>query len=181
MAYALKPVLILLASLAAGAPLWAQATPVADAPVHVEAAAATEAPAADGEVPETEAVPDRHPAGPFEAREIDFGAQRYRTRPLVIFADSPENLDFQRQVSILRAGLDELALRDVVVVLDTDVDVPSEWRRNLRPRGFSLVQLDKDFKPVFRKPMPWTLREITRSIDRLESRRQELLERFPGR
>ncbi|RRH76343.1 DUF4174 domain-containing protein [Falsigemmobacter faecalis] len=121
------------------------------------------------------------PAGPFAAAEIALGAQQYQSRPLVVFAESADNPQFQRQLHLLQSGLGDLAERDVVVILDTDPASPSEWRRRLRPSGFSVVQLDKDLTPVFRKPSPWDVREITRAIDRLPSRRQEMLERFPGR
>lgn len=125
------------------------------------------------------AVPS--PAGPFAAAEIALSEQQYNTRPLVVFADSADNPQFQRQLHLLKAGLGDLAERDVVVILDTDPAAASEWRRRLRPSGFSVVQLDKDLTPVFRKPSPWDVREITRAIDRLPSRRQEVLEQFPGR
>lgn len=121
------------------------------------------------------------PAGPFAATGIALSEQQYNTRPLVVFADSADNPQFQRQLRLLQAGLSDLAERDVVVILDTDPAAPTEWRRRLRPSGFSVVQLDKDLTPVFRKPSPWDVREITRAIDRLPSRRQEVLEQFPGR
>lgn len=121
------------------------------------------------------------PAGPFAAAELTPEAQQYRSRSLVIFADSPDNPDYLRQLHLVQAGLADLAERDVVVVLDTDPAAASPWRQRLRPRGFSLVLMDKDLSTVFRKPNPWDVREVSRNIDRLPSRRQELQERFPGR
>lgn len=163
MRHALKFTFVFLAALGLS-PLRAE-TPV-EAPVE----SPIEAPAA---------VPS--PAGPFAATEIALSEQQYNTRPLVVFADSADNPQFQRQLHLLKAGLGDLAERDVVVILDTDPAAASEWRRRLRPSGFSVVQLDKDLTPVFRKPSPWDVREITRAIDRLPSRRQEVLEQFPGR
>lgn len=120
-------------------------------------------------------------AGPFAAGDVVWADQLYTTRPLVVFADSDANPDYLRQLHLLERDLADLADRDVVVVLDTDPAAASEWRARLRPRGFSVVLLDKDLRPVFRKPSPWDVREITRNIDRLPSRRQEINERFPGR
>ena len=57
---------------------------------------------------------------------------------------------------------------------DTDPDARTDVRKKLRPRGFSLVLLDKDLKPVIRKPLPWEVREITHAIDKFPLRRQEI-------
>lgn len=118
---------------------------------------------------------------PVAADEIAFDAQLYVTRPVVVFADSPSEPNFHRQMELLARDPGALALRDVVVVTDTDPGNPSEWRLKLRPRGFSLVILDKDLKPVIRKPLPWDVREIVAAIDKFPLRRQEMLERNPGR
>ena len=50
----------------------------------------------------------------------------------------------------------------------------SPWRRQLNPRGFSLVMLDKDGQVKQRKPSPWSVREITRAIDKFPLRLQEI-------
>lgn len=156
----MKPICFLLALLVAAPMALAQPVPAA-------------APAVD--------AAEVSPAGPFAAAEIAWEAQLYATRPVVVFADSDSNPDYLRQLHLLERGLADLAERDVIVVLDTDPAAASEWRTRLRPRGFSVVVLDKDLRPVIRKPSPWDVREITRSIDRLPSRRQEMQERFPGR
>lgn len=119
--------------------------------------------------------------GPHAVSSVDWEAQRYHSRPLVIFADSPEHPDFQRQLQLVERDLAALEDRRVVVVLDSDPAAASDWRRRLRPNGFSLVLLDTDLKPVTRKLKPVDMREIGRTIDRLPSRRQELAEQFPGR
>lgn len=131
---------------------------------------------------QTEAAePQESGVGPHAASDISFEAQRYQTRPLVVFADSPENPQFVQQMILLNRNLADLAERRVVVVVDTDLAAQTEWRKTLRPRGFSLVLLDTDLKPVWRKPSPWDVREVSRSIDRLPSRRQDLMQQFPGR
>ena len=58
--------------------------------------------------------------------------------------------------------------------IDTDPEARTEWRKKLRPRGFSLVILDKDLKTTLRKPLPWDVREITHAIDKFPIRRQEI-------
>ncbi|MDX5349485.1 MAG: DUF4174 domain-containing protein [Paracoccaceae bacterium] len=120
------------------------------------------------------------PFGPLPAAEVIFDEQMYLKRPLVVFADSPNDPNFIRQMELLSRAYPELEERDVVLVTDTDPAATSEWRQKLRPRGFSLVIMDKDLRPVIRKPLPWDVREITHAIDKLPLRRQEMLERNPA-
>ncbi|MFN6925055.1 DUF4174 domain-containing protein [Tabrizicola caldifontis] len=120
------------------------------------------------------------PFGPLPATEVAFDEQLYVRRPLVVFADSPNDPNFVRQMDLLSRSYADLEERDVILVIDTDPAARSEWRQKLRPRGFSLVIMDKDLRPVIRKPLPWDLREITHAIDRLPLRRQEILERNPA-
>jgi hypothetical protein len=118
--------------------------------------------------------------GPLPADQVVFDEQLYVQRPLVIFADSPNDPSFIRQIDLINRALPRLEERDVVIVIDTDPAAGSEWRQKLRPRGFSLVIMDKDLKPVVRKPNPWTVREIIAAIDKLPLRRQEMLEQNPA-
>ena len=93
---------------------------------------------------------------------------------VVVFADSPNDPNFIRQMELIQREPGDLAERDVIVITDTDPDAQTEVRKKLRPRGFSLVLLDKDLKPVIRKPLPWEVREITHAIDKFPLRRQEI-------
>jgi hypothetical protein len=145
-------------------------------PLHalVLAALLPFAAAAEGSPAETPAY------GPLPADQVVFADQMYVKRPLVVFADSPADPNFIRQIELLNRSLPMLEERDVVIVTDTDPEARSEWRQKLRPRGFSLVIMDKDLKPVVRKPLPWEVREIAAAIDKLPLRRQEMLERNPA-
>lgn len=95
-------------------------------------------------------------------------------RPIVVFADAEADPRFAEQLRFLEADIEELILRDVVILLDTDPKARSELRKKLRPRGFMLALIDKDGEVKLRKPAPWTVREITRSIDKWPSRQQEI-------
>jgi hypothetical protein len=101
-------------------------------------------------------------------------------RPIVVFADSPNDPAFVTQLEYLAERPESLAERDVVVIVDTDPSADSFFRQKLRPRGFSLVLMDKDGGIEIRKPRPWNVREITRAIDKFPLARQEQLERFPS-
>ena len=99
---------------------------------------------------------------------------RWVSRPLVIFADAAADPRFAEQLKLLAVDPSLLAERDVVVITDTDPKAKSALRTELRPRGFMIVLLAKDGTVVFRKPLPWDLREITHAIDKLPLRKQEL-------
>ncbi len=101
-------------------------------------------------------------------------------RPLVVFADSPDDPNFIRQLQLLERNASDLSDRDVLVITDTDPAAKSAIRQKLRPRGFSLVVMDKDGQAKLRKPLPWDVREITHAIDKFPLVRQEALDRYPA-
>lgn len=107
------------------------------------------------------------------ADQVSPGDFLWTARPVVVFADTPEDPAFRQQIRVLRARPDMLSDRDVVVIVDTDPDGTSVWRQQLHPRGFSLVIIDKDGQVKMRKPFPWDVREISRSIDKFPLRLQE--------
>lgn len=118
--------------------------------------------------------------GPVLASDVVLDELLFIRRPVVVFADSPLDPTFIRQMQLLERDLPALDQRDVALIVDTDPAAKSEIRQKLRPRGFSLVLMDKDLKPVIRKPLPWDVREIVAAIDKFPLRRQEMLERFPA-
>jgi len=141
------------------------APPAADATAAEEAAPASSAPAA---------------LAPVAAGEVDEAAELYRRRPVIVFADSPADPSFVRQMDLLTRYLPELAQRDVILITDTAPAEPSALRRRLRPRGFTLVLMDKDWGAVIRKPLPWEGREIINAIDKMPITRSEALEKSPS-
>jgi hypothetical protein len=110
----------------------------------------------------------------FEASEVTLADLRYVARPVIVFADSPEQPEFQRQMRLVAADMGSLALRDVIVITDTDPAARSALRRELRPRGFNLVLIDKDGRVNLRKAEPWDVREISRQIDKMPLRQEEI-------
>lgn len=95
-------------------------------------------------------------------------------RPLVVFADGPDDPKFQQQMRWLKAEPKPLAERRVVVLTDTDPAANGPLRQRLRPHGFGIVLIDIDGQIALRRPVATTVREITRAIDRKPSRREEL-------
>ncbi|WP_404817685.1 DUF4174 domain-containing protein [Salipiger thiooxidans] len=121
---------------------------------------------------ETPAAETIRPAG--DATLDDF---RWISRPLVVFADNPADPRFVQQMELINARLEALEDRDVVVITDTDPSARSPIRQELRPRGFMFTLISKDGTILLRKPAPWDVREISRSIDKLPLRKQEVRDR----
>jgi hypothetical protein len=117
---------------------------------------------------------------PVAARDVTLADFLFLKRPLVVFADSPNDPSYMRQMELLELNPAELTKRDVVVITDTDPAARSAIRLKLRPRGFSLVLMDKDGEAKMRKPLPWDVREITSSIDKFPLARIESLEKYPA-
>jgi hypothetical protein len=113
----------------------------------------------------------------FEASDINVDDFLWIARPVVVFANTSADPAFQRQVDLIQDRIVELTERDVVVVTDADPSADSDLRQQLRPRGFMLVVMNKAGQVSLRKPSPWDVREITRSIDKMPERQQELRER----
>ncbi|WP_207099707.1 DUF4174 domain-containing protein [Paracoccus shandongensis] len=129
--------------------------------------------------PEEVAPPQSEPAAPPELRilsatEAEPADFLWQARPVAVFADTPNDPAFREQMRALEAGAGALIERDVVVIADSDPAANSAWRQQLHPRGFSLVIIDKDGQVKQRRPLPWDVREISRAIDKLPLRRQEI-------
>lgn len=114
------------------------------------------------------------PGQVFDATEVDLDALQWVARPVVVFANSTRDPSFEDQMNELLRDLPELIARDVILITDTDPANPSDLRNRLRPRGFMLVLVGKDGEVKLRKPLPWTVRELSRSIDKMPLRQREL-------
>ena len=139
--------------------------------------AATTATAQDTAIPDAIAQWEVDRRVTFDATLLDLDDFIWIARPVVIFADSPNDPRFSQQIDLLLELPDELATRDVIVLTDTDPSANSALRMRLRPRGFMMVLIGKDGEVELRKPSPLTVREITRSIDKMPLRRQEVEDR----
>ncbi len=104
----------------------------------------------------------------------DLSEYLWKNRPIVVFSDTPDDPRFIRQMALLADDEAQLIDRDVVILFDTDPAAVSDLRETLRPRGFMLVLIGKDGKVKLRKPRPWTVRELSRAIDKMPLRRDEI-------
>ena len=110
------------------------------------------------------------------AVETDLSEFKWKQRPVVVFADSADDPAFIEQIERLASGAEDLTERDVVVIVDTDPEARSDIRLKMRPRGFMLTLVGKDGNIKLRKPFPWSVREISRSIDKMPMRLREIRE-----
>lgn len=113
----------------------------------------------------------------LDAAEVDLADFQWIARPVVVFANSPLDPAFAEQMEAIAVEGDRLAERDVVVIVDTDPAARSAIRTKLRPRGFMLALIAKDGQVNLRKPIPWTVRELSRSIDKMPIRQREIRDR----
>ncbi|MFM2389978.1 MAG: hypothetical protein RLZZ437_1533 [Pseudomonadota bacterium] len=120
------------------------------------------------------------PEGPIDASGVVLADLIYVNRAVIVFADSPNDPNFIRQMQLLARDPGALAERDALLIVDTNPEARTEVRLKFRPRGFSLVLMEKDGTAAIRKPLPWEMREITNAIDKFPLRRQEVLERNPA-
>lgn len=104
----------------------------------------------------------------------DLSEFRWKKRPVLVFADSADDPAYIEQLELLGQRPDALLERDVIVLTDTDPEARSALRLKMRPRGFMLVLVGKDGGIKLRKPFPWDVREITRSIDKMPIRQREI-------
>jgi hypothetical protein len=111
---------------------------------------------------------------PLDAANVTLSDFLWQRRPVVVFADSPADPAFAEQMALLESRWPELAERDVIVITDTEPQAEGDIRQKLRPRGFALVLIGKDGNVELRKPSPWDVRELTRAIDKMPMRREEI-------
>ena len=104
----------------------------------------------------------------------DIGAYEWQNRVLVIFANSDRDPRFQDQLAMINQEVEALRERDVVVAIDTDPSMNSNLRKTFRPHGFMILLIGKDGHKALRKPFPWDIREISRTIDKMPMRQQEM-------
>lgn len=96
---------------------------------------------------------------------------QWQSRPLVIFAPSPQDARYQQQIALLKQNPAALAERDIVVLSDTDPAQHGRLRSELNPRGFEVVLVGKDGGMKMRETEPLTAEILFSTIDKMPMRR----------
>ncbi len=127
-------------------------------------------------VAETEG--ERPLEGLIESSETaDLSKFLWTNRLIIVFADTANDPRFIEQMRLLESRPEALATRDVRIFVDTAPEASGPLRETYHPRGFMMLLVGKDGQVYLRKPQPWDVREITRSIDKMPLRQQEIRER----
>ena len=61
-----------------------------------------------------------------------------------------------------------------MIIVDTDPSAQTQLRKTLHPKGFAWVLIGKDGVVKLRKPFAWNMRELSRVIDKMPMRQQEI-------
>lgn len=104
----------------------------------------------------------------------NIGAYEWQNRVLVVFANSDRDPRLQDQLTMINQEVEALRERDVMIAIDTDPAMNSNLRKTFRPHGFMILLIGKDGHKALRKPFPWDIREISRTIDKMPMRQQEM-------
>ena len=126
------------------------------------------------------AAPSERTLPIIDAATVELDDFLWTNRLVVVFADTPADPRFAEQMQLLQSRPFDLIERSVVVLTDTDPDAESSVRTALRPRGFQVTLIGKDGEVELRKPSPWSARELSRSIDKMPLRQQEVREQKAG-
>ena len=126
------------------------------------------------------AAPSERTLPIIDATTVELDDFLWTNRLVVVFADTPADPRFAEQMQLLQSRPFDLIERSVVVLTDTDPDAESSVRTALRPRGFQVTLIGKDGEVELRKPSPWSARELSRSIDKMPLRQQEVREQKAG-
>ncbi len=117
------------------------------------------------------------PTAIVSAADVTLDDFKWLARPLIVFADSPLDPAFIDQMSFLETEMEAVVDRDIVIIVDADPSAKSDLRDTFHPNGFALILLGKDGGVKLRKPFPWDMREISRTIDKMPMRQREIEER----
>ena len=129
---------------------------------------------ADGAAKSAVEIWQEDPLKVFDASEVTLSDFLWLARPVVIFANTANDPRLATQLELLLETPEEVTERDIVLITDRDPRAMSDLRKELRPRDFQIVVIAKDGSIILRKPRPWDMRELSRSIDKMPMRRQEL-------
>ncbi|SIN89340.1 DUF4174 domain-containing protein [Vannielia litorea] len=122
-------------------------------------------------------------AGPSDAdglaRDLAPGADalapwRWQKRPVVIFAEHPDDPQLDQALAALASVRAALADRDIVVLTDTDPRAATALRQRFAPEGFAMLLFGKDGGLKLRSGQAIAPETLFATIDAMPMRRQEM-------
>lgn len=111
---------------------------------------------------------------PLSPHRGDLDDLRWEKRPVLVFATSPDDPAFLRQMTLFRTAAEGLADRDILVLHDTAPATSGALRQSLSPKGFTVMLVGKDGGVKLRQHHPLTADALFATIDRMPMRRAEV-------
>ncbi|KUF12846.1 hypothetical protein AVJ23_01895 [Pseudoponticoccus marisrubri] len=111
---------------------------------------------------------------PLAPERAELGDLQWQARPVLVFADGPEDQRFRQQMTALRASSDGLAARDIVVLTDTDPSAKGRLRAALAVEGFTVLLVGKDGGVKLRSDEPIATDDLFSTIDAMPMRQREM-------
>ena len=90
----------------------------------------------------------------------------WEKRPMLVFSNSHLDPNLKEQINMIGSDPHVLSSRDVRVFIDDKPESNSKLRKRFRPKGFLIILIGKDGQIKLRKNSPWSVRELTRIIDK---------------
>ncbi len=120
--------------------------------------------------------------------EAPYGGERLKTRPIMVYADSPQNPDAMEQLAMLGSDPAPLEDREVIIVEVYGSGVSRYRGQPLAPESarswhdryragrwpFEVVLVGKDGGVKMRRPRAVSVEELSEIIDELPERRREV-------
>jgi len=130
----------------------------------------------------------------FAFVEAPYEGERLQTRPVMIYADTPQNPDALEQLAMLGSAPAPLDDREVIVVevygsgvsryrgQPLSPESAKSWHDRYRAGrwGFEVVLVDKDGGVILRRPRVTPVEDLVAVIDATPLRRQEVYQRSRG-
>lgn len=104
----------------------------------------------------------------------DLDAFRWKNRPVLLFAPSPDDPAYVEQSASFIAAAEGLLERDIVVLSDTEPREDGALRRRFDVQGFEVLLVGKDGGVKLRKQTPISAEELFAEIDSMPMRRREM-------
>lgn len=98
---------------------------------------------------------------------------RWTSRPVLVFADGPEDPRLARQLAVLTAEEAGLSERDMVVMTDVAPAGEGDLRRRFAPAGFAVLLIGKDGFVKLRRGAVVEPEELFALVDAMPMRRRE--------
>jgi len=109
---------------------------------------------------------------PLQARALS--DYKWKMRPVLVFASPSSHRKYKEQMRILNGAKAELEERDVVVLVDTEMQTPTDLRSAFSPDGFLFVLVGKDGGVKYESREPVSIIKLMSLIDAMPMRQREM-------